>query len=126
MSDLIGYGKPGACRAAAPEKPRQEARGAQHFRGQQSRASQTAVWKDKDQNSALEVKLVFIPSVAFNFLLPISFHKWHNPFSSLLCDAADFQPKVRRQIKSDSQHCLMTLWVLSLIPKHTVKFSKII
>lgn len=79
------------------------------FQGQRSRASQTAVWKDKDQNSALEVKLVFIPSVAFNFLLPISFHKWHNPFSSLICDAADFQLKVRRQIKSDSQHCLMTL-----------------
>lgn len=33
MSDLIGDGKPGACRAAAPEKPRQEARGAQHFSG---------------------------------------------------------------------------------------------
>ena len=123
MSNLIGDGKPRACRAAAPEKPRQEARGAQRFRGQRSRASQTAAWKDKDRNS---VKLVFIPSVAFNFLLAISFHKWHSPFSSLTRDAAHFQLKVRRQIKSASQHCLMTLWVLSVISKHTVKPSRII
>ena len=41
-------------------------------------------------------------------------------------DATHFQLKVRRQIKGDSQHCLMILWVLSIILKHIVKLSKII
>ena len=34
--------------------------------------------------------------------------------------------KVRRQIKGDPQHYLMTLWVLSIILKHIVKLSKTI
>lgn len=66
------------------------------------------------------------PTSPFNFLLSISFHKWHNAFSNPVSDVTHFQLKVRRQIKGDSQHGSMILWVLLIILKHIVKLSKII
>ena len=66
------------------------------------------------------------PTSPFNCLLSISFHKWHNAFSNPVSDVTHFQLKVRRQIKGDSQHGSMILWVLLIILKHIVKLSKII